>query len=68
VARENRDRAADQAGLECPCTPSSPTYTVRLRRGKEALDHLGIAVGIDQGLAQADPNDLPRSLRKLFVD
>jgi tetratricopeptide (TPR) repeat protein len=66
MSADKRDITAERTGLSLAHAKLADSL-VRVRRAKEALPHVRIAAEIDQALAAADRNSVPR-LRKLYVD
>ena len=65
LAREGRDPVEEQRAVSLAHTKLGDAMTAA-GRNREALDHLRIAVEIDQRMAAAYPNDL-LATRKLFI-
>src|SRR6185369_17197660 len=66
LARERRNPAAETAAVALAHTKLGEAFT-RLERGEEALEHLRMALAIDQEAAAANPNNIPVQ-RKVLVD
>jgi eukaryotic-like serine/threonine-protein kinase len=66
LAREKHDPVSERAGISLAHTKLGDAWS-RMGRGREALDHLSIAVSIDKQLSADDPNNVTR-LRKLYID
>jgi tetratricopeptide (TPR) repeat protein len=66
LQRENREPAAEQAGISLGHAKLGDALA-RLHRNEESLAHLRIAIAIDRQMVAADRNNIPR-LRQLFAD
>jgi serine/threonine protein kinase/tetratricopeptide (TPR) repeat protein len=66
MSAEKHDVTQERTGLAVAHAKLADSL-VRTRRANEALTHVRIAVAIDQDLAAADRNSLPR-MRKLYID
>jgi tetratricopeptide (TPR) repeat protein len=66
MAKENRDPAAERAGVGLGHARFGDAL-LRLGRYEEALPHVRAALEIDRALVDANPNSAPR-LHKLYVD
>jgi tetratricopeptide (TPR) repeat protein len=65
LAKLGREPGAEQIALSVAHTKLGEAYT-QMDRMPEAADHLRQALELDQKLAAAEPNSLPR-MRKLFI-
>jgi tetratricopeptide (TPR) repeat protein len=66
LAGERRNPVSERSGISLSHAKLGDTYT-RIGQGRQALEHLQIALGIDEQLAAEDPDSVPR-LRKVYID